>query len=370
MADEALGNTSLADTQAQDSENQATNEVMEVLVDPAAGKASSSTGGKIFIGGLSRDTTTSQLSSHFAKYGSITDAVIMKSKETGIPRGFGFITFADPTCVDKALKDKHVLNGRTVEVKKSVPQEKIEALKGPKTKKIFVGGLPTSLSSGELKEYFSKFGTVVECQILEDHNTGRSRGFGFVTFDSEKAVDDIIIDSTRHEIGGKQVEVKKAEPKKPFPEFLSERGGFGGPMRGGGSGGYGAYGGFGYGASDGYGPVAAYGYRGSAAGGYGGRSAGAYGAGSYGGYGGTGGFGAGAYGTGAYGSGFGGAGALSYLDDGLGGGAGGYGGLSGLGSYGGLGGFGGGGGGGGGGGYSSRGAYAGASTRYHPYSRN
>lgn len=56
------------------------------------------------------------LTSHFKKYGEITDAVIMKDRNTGHPRGFGFVTFADPAVCDRVVEDKHVIDGRTVRV--------------------------------------------------------------------------------------------------------------------------------------------------------------------------------------------------------------------------------------------------------------
>lgn len=51
---------------------------------------------------------------HFGKYGEITDSVIMKDRYTGQPRGFGFITYADPSVVDKVIEDTHVINGKQV----------------------------------------------------------------------------------------------------------------------------------------------------------------------------------------------------------------------------------------------------------------
>ena len=56
-----------------------------------------------------------------------------------------------------------------------------------------------------MREYFSNYGEIVELQIMLDHVTGRSRGFGFVTFDSEEAVEKIFVDGQLHELGGKQV---------------------------------------------------------------------------------------------------------------------------------------------------------------------
>lgn len=169
---------------------------------------SSSSAGKIFVGGIPRDTTEDKFFNHFAKYGEITDSVVMKDKYTQAPRGFGFVTFADPSVIDKVLEDEHSIGGKMVEVKRTVPKG------GPKSKKIFVGGIPTSLTEDEFKAHFSSYGVVVEHQIMVDRSTGRSRGFGFISFKSEESVEKIISEGRMHDLAGKQVEIKKAEPKK------------------------------------------------------------------------------------------------------------------------------------------------------------
>ncbi|KAH8520854.1 hypothetical protein H0E87_002057 [Populus deltoides] len=165
------------------------------------------------------------------------DSVIMTDRHSGRPRGFGFVTFADPVVADRVLEEDHVIDGRAVEVKRTVPREDMEVKGVTRTKKIFVGGIPPSLTEDELKEYFSVYGSIVDHQIMLDHKTGRSRGFGFVTFDSEDAVERIFSEGRTHELGGKQVEIKKAEPKrtggdhgnatKSYAGFRNGAGGFG-----------------------------------------------------------------------------------------------------------------------------------------------
>ncbi|XVF71710.1 hypothetical protein PTKIN_Ptkin12aG0061400 [Pterospermum kingtungense] len=96
-----------------------------------------------------------------------------------------------------------------------------------KTKKIFVGGIPTSVKEDEFKNFFSKYGKVVEHEIIRDHATKRSRGFGFIVFDSDKVVDNILADGNMVDMEGTKVEIKKAEPKKasnpaPGPAYGSE----------------------------------------------------------------------------------------------------------------------------------------------------
>lgn len=70
--------------------------------------------GKLFIGGISWETTEEKLKEHFGNYGEVLEAVIMRDKATGRPRGFGFVAFADPSLLDRVLQDTHSIDGRTV----------------------------------------------------------------------------------------------------------------------------------------------------------------------------------------------------------------------------------------------------------------
>ena len=51
---------------------------------------------------------------YFEKYGEIIDSVIMKDRQTGVPRGFGFITYSDPSVVDQVIQETHVINEKQV----------------------------------------------------------------------------------------------------------------------------------------------------------------------------------------------------------------------------------------------------------------
>lgn len=72
--------------------------------------------GKIFIGGISWDTDEEQLKEYFKKYGEVVEAVIMRDRATGRARGFGFVVFADPAVADRVVKDKHMIDCRTVSI--------------------------------------------------------------------------------------------------------------------------------------------------------------------------------------------------------------------------------------------------------------
>lgn len=85
-----------------------------------------------------------------------------------------------------------------------------------RTKKIFVGGLASTVTESDFKKYFDQFGTITDVVVMYDHNTQRPRGFGFITYDSEEAVDKVLF-KTFHELNGKMVEVKRAVPKELSP---------------------------------------------------------------------------------------------------------------------------------------------------------
>ena len=55
-------------------------------------------------------------------------------------------------------------------------------------KKIFVGGLPRDLDIEVFKQYFEQFGPLTDYVVMKDRETGRQRGFGFVTYQEEEAV--------------------------------------------------------------------------------------------------------------------------------------------------------------------------------------
>ncbi|GKV41255.1 hypothetical protein SLEP1_g48816 [Rubroshorea leprosula] len=128
----------------------------------------------------------------------------MKDRHTGRPRGFGFITFADPSVVDTVMQEDHVINGKQVEIKRTIPKGASQS-SDIKTRKIFVGGIPTTMTEDEFKDLFSKYGKVVEHEVIRDHATKRSRGFGFIVFDSEKVVDNLLAEGNMIDIQGTQV---------------------------------------------------------------------------------------------------------------------------------------------------------------------
>jgi RNA-binding protein Musashi len=85
------------------------------------GEGMDSDQGKLFIGGISWETTEEKLRHHFQAYGEVAETVIMKDRATGRARGFGFVIFADPTVADRVVTEKHTIDGRTVREREAPP---------------------------------------------------------------------------------------------------------------------------------------------------------------------------------------------------------------------------------------------------------
>ncbi len=147
----------------------------------------------------------------------------MRDVSTGRSRGFGFVTFEDSEVVNTILAQEHIVDGKRVcpvdplmefnvfqiDPKPAIPpgapkpapatrqfnqshQQNDNTDTADDAGKIFVGGIHHSVTEMEFKDFFSAFGRVASAQIMYDKTTGRSRGFGFLTFEDESTVEKVL----------------------------------------------------------------------------------------------------------------------------------------------------------------------------------
>lgn len=264
---------------------------------------------KLFIGGLSYETTEDGLRSHFGEWGEIVDCVVMREAQSKRSRGFGFVTYKESAMVDDAQANRpHKIDNREVESKRAMPREGNESQQS--VKKMFIGGCKDGTTEEMVREVFEPYGEITSVEIPTDKQSGRTKSFCFVTFEDYDSVDKCVL-KKKFEMNGKKIEVKKAQPK------TDKKQGGGGDMGGGGNQGM-------------------WGNQGNFGGGFGGGGGGGYSGGGYnqGGFGG--GYNQGGGGGGGWNQGGGGGG----FNDGFGGGFGNQGGNWGGGGGGGMGGFG------------------------------
>ncbi len=100
-------------------------------------------------------------------------------------------------------------------------------------KKLFVGGLSWDTTDDGLRQAFAQYGEITEAKVITDRDTGRSRGFGFVTFTEDESAKTAISKMDGTMLDGKTIKVNEAQEKAPRPGG-GRGGGFGG--RGGGGG--------------------------------------------------------------------------------------------------------------------------------------
>ncbi|CAA7395741.1 unnamed protein product [Spirodela intermedia] len=233
---------------------------------------------RIFVARIPSSVTESMFQDYFAKYGEITDIYMPKDQASKNHRGIGFITFESPDSVDTLMAESHELEGSTVVVDRATPKDEesrhssrypqsgygaytayisaattYAALNAPTLydnpgssygrvrrpgigKKIFVGRLPQEANAEDLRQYFSRFGHIVDVYVPKDPKRSGHRGFGFVTFAEESVADRV--SRRTHEIHGQELAIDSATPvdelgtSGPFVDPSAEAyGGFGGPMR-------------------------------------------------------------------------------------------------------------------------------------------
>ncbi|KAG1330710.1 DAZ-associated protein 1 [Cocos nucifera] len=210
---------------------------------------------RIFVARIPHSVTEPMFRSYFEAFGEITDLYMPKDQVSKGHRGIGFITFASADSVDAIMAESHELGGSTVVVDRATPKDedmrypsrvaqggygaynayitaatRYAALGAPTLydhpasvygrgyfgpprgmgRKIFVGRLPQEASADDLRQYFSRFGRILDVYVPKDPKRSGHRGFGFVTF-AEDGVADRVSRRT-HEILGQEVAIDSATP--------------------------------------------------------------------------------------------------------------------------------------------------------------
>ncbi|KAI7739562.1 hypothetical protein M8C21_014566, partial [Ambrosia artemisiifolia] len=153
---------------------------------------------KIFVGNLPYDIDSEKLADLFSSAGVVEIAEVIYNRDTEQSRGFGFVTMSTVEEAEKAVEtyNGYDLSGRLLTVNKAAPR----------------GSQP------ERRVVANPFKIYVDARVIYDRETGRSRGFGFVTMASETEMNDAIAALDGQSLDGRAIRVNAAEerPKRGF----------------------------------------------------------------------------------------------------------------------------------------------------------
>jgi RNA recognition motif-containing protein len=178
---------------------------------------------KIYVGNIPFEATKEDLEKLCEPYGPVSEVFLPRNGQTGTGRGFAFVTMKE----EDAMKVIDETNGMEYAGRKLVvslplpPGEKPPrpaARSGERRSierrvKLYVGNLSFYTVPETLEEVFSEFGTVFDCYLPEDPDTGGTRGFGFVTMSKESAMR-AVEELDGCEVDGRQIRVNEAQPKR------------------------------------------------------------------------------------------------------------------------------------------------------------
>lgn len=196
---------------------------------------------ELFVKNLSYKSTEDSIYEYFSKFGTVSNVKLLTDKNTGKPKGIGFVKFESRADAKKAIENVGEVDGRTPSC--SWSNDKSGAGNGNagsfgnkggfnkpaqpnysgETHTIFVGNLGFKTNENTIKNFFCKAGNVVGVRIAKQED-GRAKGFCHVDFDSSDAVQKAIAYAGQ-QLDGREIRVDASEPRKSGG---APRGGFGG----------------------------------------------------------------------------------------------------------------------------------------------
>ncbi|KAG6392854.1 hypothetical protein SASPL_147082 [Salvia splendens] len=173
---------------------------------------------KLFVGNLPYDIDSEKLAQLFDQAGVVEISEVIYNRQTDQSRGFGFVTMSTVEEAEKAVEkfNGYDINGRVLTVNKAAPRgsqpERVVRTYEPSFR-MYVGNLPWQVDNARLMELFSEHGEVVDARVVFDRETGRSRGFGFVTMSTEAELNDAIAALDGQNVDGRAIRVNVAEQR-------------------------------------------------------------------------------------------------------------------------------------------------------------
>nr|GMC86362.1 29 kDa ribonucleoprotein A, chloroplastic [Ipomoea batatas] len=189
---------------------------------------------KLFVGNLPYNIDSAALAGLFQQPGNVEMVEVIYDKQTGRSRGFGFVTMSTVEEVKLAAQqfNGYELDGRAMRVNSGPPPPRREnstfsgGARGGRSfdnanrgHKLHVGNLAWGVDDQALETLFSEQGKVMEARVVYDRDSGRSRGFGFVTYGSAEEANNAIKMLDCINLIGREIRVSHAESRPPRRQF-------------------------------------------------------------------------------------------------------------------------------------------------------
>ncbi|XP_038905951.1 29 kDa ribonucleoprotein A, chloroplastic [Benincasa hispida] len=185
---------------------------------------------KLFVGNLPFSVDSAQLAGLFESAGQVERVEVIYDKTTGRSRGFGFVTMSSVDEVEAAAQqfNGYELDGRSLRVNYGPPPPRRDdsSFRGSRNasrfdnpNRVHVSNLAWGVDDLTLENLFREHGNVVEAKVVYDRESGKSRGFGFVTFNSAEEVNNAIQSLDGAELSGRPIRVTQAEARPPRRQF-------------------------------------------------------------------------------------------------------------------------------------------------------
>lgn len=193
--------------------------------------------GNIFIKNLDKTIDNKVMYDTFSTFGNILSCKVAQD-EKGSSRGYGFVHFETEEAANNAIAKVNgmLLNDKQVFVGRFLPRKERERVLGERAKRftnVFVKNLSDDVKDDEeLKKMFSEYGTILSAKLAsEEGENGKSKGFGFVAFETAEAAEKACEEMNGKEIDGKTLYVGRAQKKaerqlelrKRFEESKAQR---------------------------------------------------------------------------------------------------------------------------------------------------
>jgi polyadenylate-binding protein len=161
--------------------------------------------GNIFIKNLDKQIDNKSMYDTFSGFGAILSCKVAQD-ETGSSKGYAFVHFETEAAAQGAIEKVNgmLLNGKKVFVGKFIPRAERERVLGDHPRKftnVFIKNFQEDLDDNKLHAMFEKFGKITSHRVMVDDN-GKSRGFGFVSFETPESAEEAVNEMNNAELGG------------------------------------------------------------------------------------------------------------------------------------------------------------------------